>query len=270
MIIPPLAANFTAIYEWRSAYVIMAVMIWVAASPAVILLSKKPPRSANVKSWQRSGQSLADSEIKKPPRPQGLSAREAVKTNSFWALMLTGFTTATGFYFLQVHIIAYGTDMKIASTSAAFILTFLNVGSMAAQLLGWTVTSRIGSRRSVIIFIAFMALAMFLLMGVKNLWMLFALAAVFGLGFGGCTTVRMSMIAEFFGMGSLGVIVGLVTTSWAIGGIIGPILAGYIFDISHSYHIAFLTGGLLLTIGVFSGFFLKAPHEKQAQLDLSV
>lgn len=269
MIIPPLAANFNAIYEWRSAYVIMAVMIWVTALPAIIFINIKPSRSSNVKSSQESGHSLADVETKKSSRPQGWSALEAVKTNSFWALMVTGFATATGFYFIQVHVIAYATDMKIASTSAAFILTFLNIGSMVAQLLGWAVTSRIGSRQSVIIFITLMALAMFLLMVANSLWILFALGAVFGLGFGGCTTVRMSMIAEFFGMKSLGIIVGLVTTSWAVGGIVGPILAGYIFDISRSYYIAFLIGGSLLTVGVFAGFFLKAPREKHAQLELS-
>ena len=103
------------------------------------------------------------------------------------------------------------------------------------------------------------ALALFLLMGVTSFYMLIVLGIVYGFGFGGSNTIRLSMIAEIFGTRSTGEILGLISIAWAAGGIAGPILAGYIFDLSQSYDIAFLSSGLLLAVGAVSGFFLKAP-----------
>jgi OFA family oxalate/formate antiporter-like MFS transporter len=89
--------------------------------------------------------------------------------------------------------------------------------------------------------------------------MLFALAAVFGFGSGATSPIRMSMIPEFFGVRSVGAIMGIVGAAWAVGGITGPILAGYIFDLSNSYDMAFLVGGLLMITGMAATYFLKVP-----------
>ncbi len=256
MVIPPFTAYLIIKNDWRLAYVILAIIVLIAAIPAVILLSKRPPQNK----YENERMSV-DFENEKSMYLSSWSARQAAKTLPFWMLMVTGFVTATGFYFMLVHIVAYAIDIEISSTLAALVLTCMNAGSYIAQLMVWTLTSRIGTRYSVVICIGLQALALFLLIGAQSYWMLLVLGTVFGLGFGGGTTIRMSMVSEFFGTSSVGLILGLVTTSWAIGGIIGPILAGYIFDISHSYDIAFLVGGLLLVVGVISGFFLKAPAD---------
>jgi OFA family oxalate/formate antiporter-like MFS transporter len=52
---------------------------------------------------------------------------------------------------------------------------------------------------------------------------------------------------------------GIVGAAWAVGGITGPILAGYIFDLSNSYDMAFLVGGLLMITGMAATYFLKVP-----------
>ena len=108
------------------------------------------------------------------------------------------------------------------------------------------------------ILLALQAVAIFLLIGASGYTALIALGLIYGFGFGGSNTVRISMISEIFGTHSAGAILGLVTLAWATGGIFGPILAGYIFDVSQSYDVAFLVGGLLLAMGATSGFFLKS------------
>ena len=101
---------------------------------------------------------------------------------------------------------------------------------------------------------------MFLLMEVSSFHLLIILMVVFGFGFGGSITIQLSMIPEVFGTRSGGEILGLISMAWAVGGVVGPILAGYIFDLSQSYSMAFLTAGLLLAIGAVSGFFLKVKE----------
>jgi MFS family permease len=255
MSIPILAAYTISVYGWRSAYILLAIIVWMSVIPIVILLNKKGSQ-VPMPEGNRVSENV---EIINVKTPKMWSVGKAIKTLPFWMLMVTGFVTATGFYFIQVHIVAYATDLEVATTSAALILTIMNVGSLISQLLVWVLVNKMGSRFTVIICLALQALALFFLIGVHSLLMFCILGVVFGIGFGGGTTVRMSMVSEFFGTSSVGMILGLVTTAWSVGGIVGPILAGYIFDISHSYNIAFLIGGILLTVGTISGFFLMAP-----------
>jgi len=48
MILPPLIAYFMADHGWRPAYVLLAIVVWVTAVPAVILLRRKPQQNATV------------------------------------------------------------------------------------------------------------------------------------------------------------------------------------------------------------------------------
>ena len=87
-------------------------------------------------------------------------------------------------------------------------------------------------------------------------WMLFVFAAVYGFAHGGFFTVMSPTLAEFFGTASHGVIFGIVLFSGTVGGAIGPLLAGSLFDSTRSYDTVFLilTGfgilGLLMIIAM--------------------
>ena len=102
---------------------------------------------------------------------------------------------------------------------------------------------------------------MFLLIEVNSLQLLIILVVVLGFGLGGSNTIRISMIPEVFGTRSGGKFLGIISMAWAVGGVTGPFLAGYIFDLSQSYNAAFLTAGIMLAIGAVSGFFLKVKEQ---------
>ena len=70
--------------------------------------------------------------------------------------------------------------------------------------------------------------------------MLYLFSAVYGFCHGGFFALISPMVADLFGITSHGVIYGIVIFSGTIGGAIGPILAGYIFDITASYQLDFL------------------------------
>jgi len=63
------------------------------------------------------------------------------------------------------------------------------------------------------------------------------------------------MVPQIFGIQNVGTILGYLSLFWAIGGVSGPILAGYVFDITKSHNIAFLSGGFLVAIGIASLYF---------------
>jgi len=68
-----------------------------------------------------------------------------------------------------------------------------------------------------------------------SLWLLVPFLILFGFGYGGSTATRPSIVAEYFGRANYGTILGLVVGINAIGGIVGPPLAGWVFDTWDSY-----------------------------------
>ncbi|MBW1804145.1 MAG: MFS transporter [Deltaproteobacteria bacterium] len=116
-----------------------------------------------------------------------------------------------------------------------------------------------GSRFTLFLLLGFQAAALFLLIRANCLWMLLSLGSVFGFGLGGATALRMSMIPEYFGTRAVGTLIGVAGNAWGLGGVVGPIFAGYIFDVSHSYNLAFIAGGSLLVLGMIASILIKPP-----------
>jgi MFS family permease len=95
-------------------------------------------------------------------------------------------------------------------------------------------------------------------------WMLFLFAVIYGFAHGGFFTVMSPTIAEFFGTGSHGLLYGIVLASGTIGGAAGPLMAGYTFDVTGNYRIAFLILILLAVIGFILITLLQPSREGDA------
>ena len=86
---------------------------------------------------------------------------------------------------------------------------------------------------------------------------------LFPLGFGGMTTLRGAMIQSYFGREAFGRLIGLVMGASAIGGLIGPTLAGYLFDTTGSYTFTWI----ILGIATSSTVALMLGLGPQAKID---
>ena len=259
MIVPPFTAHFITIYGWRISFLILAFILLIACLPAIFILGNYPEGNANNATPHVNQKVSIANHVYEQTQLKEWSASEAVKTLPFLMVITIGFVTASGFFSIAVHIVAYATDMGIPTTSAALILSFQSIANIIAKLTVSSFTKKIGSRTTLVFLIALQALSLFLFMWATNLWMLFALGAIFGFGLGGSMAIRMSIIPEYFGTKAVGTLIGIAGVAWGLGGIVGPILAGYIFDTTASYNVAFLMGGLLMLVGVIAALFLKPP-----------
>jgi MFS family permease len=87
------------------------------------------------------------------------------------------------------------------------------------------------------------------------MWLLFLFLVLFSSGSGGSMVLRGAILREYFGRDSLGKILGITMGFASIGGIIGPTLAGWVFDTLGSYHLIwFVFCGI---IGLAIGLILK-------------
>ncbi|UCH07242.1 MAG: MFS transporter [Deltaproteobacteria bacterium] len=91
----------------------------------------------------------------------------------------------------------------------------------------------------------------------KELWMFYVFGAIYALGHGGFFTVISPIIAELFGISSHGVLFGIASFGLTVGGSIGPTLAGYVFDVIHSYQLVFFILAALAVAGVILTLLLR-------------
>ena len=98
---------------------------------------------------------------------------------------------------------------------------------------------------------ALLALAVLLFATVYEPWQVLIVLPLFGFGWGGVIPTRPALQAEVFGMRAFGAIQGLVFTVATLGALVGPVFAGWMYDQTESYRLAFV---ILASVG-----FLAVP-----------
>jgi len=251
MVLSPVAAHLIESSGWRTAYVVLGIVIFVCALPALVVLGRQPPN--------REDRDPANSPDDGPPRertPQpaeGLTIRQAARTAPFWMMMITGIAIAAGFYIVAAHIVPAATDVGITPTAAALILTVSSLVGIPGGIGGtWWLSRTLGHRKTLLLVCVGQAVAFFLFVPTSSLWAFYLVAALLGFSFSVSTPVRQAMTPSLFGLRSIGAVLGFAYLAWSVGAVAGPFLAGLIYDHTQSYDLAFFLGGALLVIAAAS------------------
>jgi MFS family permease len=244
LIAPPLANWLISIYGWRVSYIILGGLALVAVILVAQLLRRDPAQMG----LTPYGESEEETELKGSTRAFSLS--EATSTRQFWLVLSMYFCLGFSMFTILVHIAPHATDLRLSATTAANILaTAGGVGAIGRLALGWA-ADRIGNRQVFILGFALMAAALFWLIPVTETWALYLFAAVFGFAAAGCAVSESPLVAKLFGLRSHGLILGVINIGFCIGAAAGPFLAGYIFDVTSSYSVAFLVCAAVSVVGL--------------------
>ena len=93
------------------------------------------------------------------------------------------------------------------------------------------------------------------------MWLLCSFAVVFGFAYGGSVASHSPLVADLFGLSSHGLILAVAGLGVTIGGAIGPLLTGYLFDLQGSYRTAFIVGGAICLLGFALSKVLSSSTE---------
>ena len=155
-------------------------------------------------------------------------------------------------------------DLELTTPTAVGVLSTIGCASILGRFVIGTANDKIGGKSSLVICFILLLCGLFWLHVASEAWMLFLFAVVYGFAHGGFFTVMSPTIAEFFGTGSHGLLYGIVLASGTMGGAAGPLMAGYTFDVTGSYRIAFLVLTLAAVIGFVLITLLHPPREEDA------
>ena len=126
------------------------------------------------------------------------------------------------------------------------------VGSLSLGPL----SDRIGRKQSLTVSLVFQVVAFALFLSAKSLGVLYCGAAAFGFFFGSMATLFPALVGDFFGRLHAGAITGFLFAGAGTFGAWGPMIAGYLRDVSGSYHVAFIcsivTSAIVLTLFILT------------------
>jgi len=260
LLIMPLVASWLILsYGWRTSYLILGSVALIFMVLAAQFLRRDPGEKGLVPygaDEANAGANMVE---------EGFSLREAVHLKQFWILCAISAPFFFAIDVILVHIVPYGLDIGIPMASAAGVLSVIGGASIVGRLMMGSAGDRVGSRLALVICLFIMMVALLWLQVAGELWMLYLFAAVYGFAHGGFLTVLSPLVAELFGLRAHGVIFGMVTFSGAIGGALGPVLAGHIFDIIGSYRLGFLICALLVSTSFVLALWLRPTGSKALQ-----
>ncbi len=242
---PMLATLLLAVFGWRYSNVIIGAAILVALLLVAQLMRRDPQEMGLLPDGRISKSNGWNGEV----TGRSLILREAARIEQFWTICITEFAIFFCLFTIVVHIVPHARDLGLAPAYAAGVLSTIGGVSIVGRIVMGSANDRIGGKRALLICIIMLFCSFVWLQLASTAWMLFLFAVIYGFAHGGFFTVVSPMVAEWFGTGSHGMLFGIVLFCGTLGGSVGPLVAGRIFDVTGSYQMVFLILTGLTVIG---------------------
>ncbi len=226
---PPVVQHFNELVGWRQTY--FGIGLFCALTMPLIALWLRPrPPKAQVSTVP--GGAVIASE-----RPFGLSMNRAQIL-----LCVAGVACCVAMSMPQVHIVAYCGDLGYGAARGAQMLSLmLGLGIVSRLISGW-ICDHIGGLRTLLLGSTLQGLALMLFLPFDGMVSLYVISGLFGLFQGGIVPSYAIIVREHFPPQEAGSRVGAVLMFTLLGMALGGWMSGKVYDLTGSYHAAFLNG----------------------------
>jgi MFS family permease len=257
LVVPFLATLTIGTVGWRATHDLLAVGVFVICGLASLLLIGSP---AQIGLAPDGGRHVPEAGGQLPP---GATLGEALSSRPFWLLYLASLASSASVFITYAHLVPNATDNGISAQSSITLVGALGVAGTVGRFLLGGIADRVGRRHALtLMFVGLTAAMAWWLLAPPTFVTLMIYAIVFGAFYGGYITVLPVLTMDFFGGRRISSIIGFLYTSWAVGALGGPPLAGFLYEASGSYFYAILTGGLFMGLAALCCFVIRGPQHQ--------
>jgi len=252
LIVPMLAKSIT-VNGWRMTAIYCGLAFWVVGIPFTFVFRNKPEDLGLLPDGDTRNPDPAQPEATGHVAPEKTaSVKDALKSPIFIRLLLAESFRTFLLGSLVLHQIPHLITIGIPEETAASILGLMILISIPGRIIFGTLGDYFNKRLLLTAIMLIQALGVLIFAYASNIFHVYAFLVIYGLAYGGAIPLLMAFRGELFGRERFATISGAMAPFRMIGNVVGPVFAGYMFDVTGSYRLAFQ---VFVLLAVLSGLF---------------
>ena len=256
LLVLPLAMALVATVSWRGAFLALGGGLLLLVLPLTAALIRNDPSDKGLQAYGASTSAPALTPAQEAA--ERTTVGEAVRTwpflllcGSFW---VCGYST---FGVILAHFIPHVTDHGFQPQQAAEALGIMGAMNIVGTIASGWLCDRFGPKVPLALYYLLRGLSLFFLPFVTTLPGLLTFAALFGLNFISTVPATTTLTARIYGRYSVGELSGWIFASHQLGGAIGSVASGWLFDHTGDYTLAFYAGGIWALLATVMVLFIR-------------
>jgi MFS family permease len=225
---PTVVQRAVEAWGWRPTYIGMGIGCAAAIAGLALAMRARPPVLS--RGTVAAGAPISD-------RPFGLSP-----TSAQVLICIAGLACCVAMSMPQVHIVAYCGDLGYGVARGAEMLAVMLAFGIVSRLVSGVICDHIGGLRTLLLGSVLQGVALLLFLPFDGLVSLYVISALFGLFQGGIVPSYAIIVREHFPASQAGARTGAAIMFTLLGMALGGWMSGKVFDLTGSYHAAFVNG----------------------------
>jgi len=237
-------------FGWRATFQILGAVFFVMTMIGTALL-KNPPAGYAPPNYSPAAASVR----------ANFTTREMLGTTTFYALWVAFCFGTTAGQMTISQLVPFTRAAGLGATVATISLIVTSCSNAGGRILSGWMSDTIGRVRTLQVMILLSAIAMpALVIGQKNVVTFYLFVAMVYWCYGTQLSVFATTAADFYGTKNLGLNYGVLFSAWGAAGILGPAIAGRVFDRFGDYRYAFFSATGFAVIALAALMFARAPQ----------
>jgi MFS transporter, OFA family, oxalate/formate antiporter len=221
---PLLAAWWIEELGWRGAYLALSVFVLVLGGAAALAIKNKP--------------------AERRPEFHGTALRPALRTGAFWLLYASLVLSCIGLFVPMVHLGPYAQDAGLSAAQGVTLVSLIGLGSLLGRFTIGAFADRLGRQPSLAAMYFGLGAMLLVWLAAASYWLLALFAVVFGMCYGAYVALLPTIVMDLYGARAVSGILGFLYTGAGVGTLLGPWLAGAVYDALGAYDVPIIAGAL--------------------------
>lgn len=254
ILLNPLLSTTITQYSWRTAYRLLALLVFAIVLPLVVLTISRDPSG---KGMERLGEVPLEETPSGPIQLEGMRVDQALRSGLFWLMFGTFAMFSIACTIFNNNAIPSMVDCGLDSVTAATVMSISAFGIVVGKLLLGAISDRWNAKTaaSVSIFCLIAGLGLFLALPRAAAFFVAAAGGfLFGVGNANCTVCMPLITSDLMGNQDFAALFSYASVASSLGASVGPLIGAGVYDLTGSYSGAWV-GDILM-----SAFMLLTLH----------
>ncbi len=264
VMMPPLVEALLESIGWRLSYAVFAAVTFFALVPAVWLYMKDRPSDIDeVRDGHKYVDSNPEEQIRIDEDTREWRWQDMLTARPFWAIGLVFGAMGCVYSATMLHLFGHLTDIGVTRSYAAWVLSATALfAALGKPIVGW-LADAVGARVTIWLALVCQGGALILFAQADSLSLAFAAGCLYGFGYSGMSPLRTFALSTAMGSVSFGAANGIIRFVELPLVLMASPLAGFIYDVTGSYRLAFLILAGLMGLALLGPLFMPAGGARE-------